>query len=164
MSTLYIRDKWGKKRKAKEIECAFCHKKIVVRTFSNRPNIFCSSECAHKSRIKQIEVHCSECKKLFKIKKCRIKEHNFCSRECKELNQSGNNHPRWTNGFASYRDRALKEHGYFCSNGDVCLLKDILLPEFAFEVDHIDGDRTNNNINNLQVLCILCHRKKTLGL
>ena len=29
------------------------------------------------------------------------------------------------------------------------------------DVDHIDGDRTNNNIDNLQTLCANCHRLKT---
>jgi len=29
------------------------------------------------------------------------------------------------------------------------------------DVDHIDGDRTNNHIDNLQTLCANCHRLKT---
>ena len=29
------------------------------------------------------------------------------------------------------------------------------------DVDHIDGDRTNNDITNLQTLCANCHRLKT---
>ena len=29
------------------------------------------------------------------------------------------------------------------------------------DVDHIDGDRTNNSIENLQTLCANCHRLKT---
>jgi hypothetical protein len=29
------------------------------------------------------------------------------------------------------------------------------------DVDHIDGDRTNNDIDNLQTLCANCHRLKT---
>ena len=30
------------------------------------------------------------------------------------------------------------------------------------EVDHIDGDRSNNNIKNLMTLCKNCHWEKTL--
>jgi hypothetical protein len=29
------------------------------------------------------------------------------------------------------------------------------------DVDHIDGDRSNNDIHNLQTLCANCHRLKT---
>lgn len=29
------------------------------------------------------------------------------------------------------------------------------------DVDHIDGDRSNNNESNLQTLCANCHRLKT---
>jgi 5-methylcytosine-specific restriction endonuclease McrA len=29
------------------------------------------------------------------------------------------------------------------------------------DVDHIDGDHTNNELNNLQTLCANCHRLKT---
>jgi len=29
------------------------------------------------------------------------------------------------------------------------------------DVDHVDGDRTNNSIDNLQTLCANCHRLKT---
>jgi 5-methylcytosine-specific restriction endonuclease McrA len=30
------------------------------------------------------------------------------------------------------------------------------------DVDHIDGDNTNNSLENLQTLCANCHRLKTL--
>lgn len=29
------------------------------------------------------------------------------------------------------------------------------------DVDHIDGDKTNNNEENLMTLCANCHREKT---
>lgn len=31
------------------------------------------------------------------------------------------------------------------------------------EVDHIDGDRSNNKLNNLQTLCNNCHINKTVA-
>lgn len=35
------------------------------------------------------------------------------------------------------------------------------LDKKLLDVDHIDGDRSNNHINNLQTLCKPCHRIKT---
>ena len=29
------------------------------------------------------------------------------------------------------------------------------------DIDHIDGNHTNNNISNIQILCANCHRLKT---
>lgn len=30
------------------------------------------------------------------------------------------------------------------------------------DIDHIDGDHSNNDVSNLQVLCANCHRLKTI--
>ena len=37
----------------------------------------------------------------------------------------------------------------------------VALHPVQLDVDHIDGDRTNNNEDNLQTLCANCHRLKT---
>lgn len=36
------------------------------------------------------------------------------------------------------------------------------LDSCQLDVDHIDGNRNNNNIENLQTLCANCHRLKTV--
>lgn len=57
------------------------------------------------------------------------------------------------------RGRFLKKHiikdrGHKC---EICLLElwnSLLIP---LEIHHIDGDRTNNVLDNLQLLCCNCH-------
>ena len=39
----------------------------------------------------------------------------------------------------------------------------IMNTAWNLEVDHIDGDRTNNHESNLQTLCNCCHRYKTFA-
>ena len=34
-----------------------------------------------------------------------------------------------------------------------------VLPAHSLEVHHIDGDHENNDLNNLKILCTICHRK-----
>lgn len=55
-----------------------------------------------------------------------------------------------------------------CSNVDGhlgfrCVMNWSLIPEWAkgmTEVDHKDGDHSNNNLDNLEELCPICHKLK----
>ena len=164
MSTeLYIYDKWGKKRKAERLICPICIKEFVRRTFTNRKNYYCSKECFFISRLKQTTIKCLFCGDTSSRQNSKVREKNFCNRICKEQYFSGENHPLWHVGSRSYRDRAIKKYGYQCVKGKNCPLKNIQKPNYMYEVDHIDGNRRNNVIENLQVLCIYCHREKTMG-
>ena len=41
-----------------------------------------------------------------------------------------------------------------------CNMCNISLSKYVIEYDHIDNDRTNNQLSNCQALCINCHSKK----
>ena len=43
---------------------------------------------------------------------------------------------------------------------DKCNMCNISLNKYVIEYDHIDNDKTNNQLSNCQVLCINCHSKK----
>ena len=58
----------------------------------------------------------------------------------------------WKCRWGSYR-KHKKDHCEQCGF--------VALHTVQLDVDHIDGDRTNNNPNNLQTLCANCHRLKT---
>ena len=40
---------------------------------------------------------------------------------------------------------------------EVCGIEEWLGKEISFELDHIDGDRTNHNLSNLRIVCPNCH-------
>ena len=48
----------------------------------------------------------------------------------------------------------IKEKSHQCEK---CLLTTWLEQNIVLEVHHIDGNRTNNNFDNLQLLCCNCH-------
>ena len=54
------------------------------------------------------------------------------------------------------RKKGRKQKGYKCERCH-------FIPEdkVQLDVDHIDGDRSNNDPLNLQTLCANCHRLKT---
>lgn len=65
-------------------------------------------------------------------------------------------HPKHYKPFhTKYRKRALKYYGGKCNvcNYSVC--------ENMLDVHHIDNDRSNNKIENLEVLCVWHHACKT---
>lgn len=45
--------------------------------------------------------------------------------------------------------------GYYCTSS-------IVDPRYQLDVDHIDGDPSNNELNNLMTLCKCCHSLKTI--
>ena len=55
-----------------------------------------------------------------------------------------------------------RSKGYVLHKKDFCEFCGFIPIDLCqLDVDHIDGDRTNNAIENLQTLCANCHRLKT---
>lgn len=83
---------------------------------------------------------CPICKKEFD-KKGTCHPAKFCSKLCKEKNRQKK--------YLQYRDVKCGNCGFVAIH--MCQL----------DVDHIDGNKKNNNPTNLQTLCANCHRLKT---
>ena len=75
--------------------------------------------------------------------------------------KSGENHPNWVDGCSGYREKALAHYGEQCECSD-CDNQNALME--MLDVHHLDGDRSNNQIENLVVLCVWCHALVTRGL
>lgn len=90
---------------------------------------------------------CPVCGKEFK--KAR-KEQTTCSKSCSNTYfRSGENHPSFKTGEASYRIKSIKHYGHKCLVCD---------EENVIEVHHIDENRHNNSIDNIIPLCPTHHR------
>lgn len=48
----------------------------------------------------------------------------------------------------------IKLRGHYCENCGLGDWQDVLIP---LEIEHIDGNRTNNHLENLKLLCCNCH-------
>lgn len=118
-------------------------------------NKYCSYKCVHLSQTTRIEVTCDYCGKNYEKQLHRLRDKNFCCRRCKDASQVGSVRPEiYVNGISSYRAKALSFYGEKCLrcgfSGNIDML----------HVHHIDSDRTNNNMNNLEILCVTCHKKE----
>ena len=127
-------------------------------------NFYCSKECKHHKN--SVLCQCATCGKpvwrtqsqLSKSKTGNV----YCSKSCaasqnNRLFKIGKNHGGYVDGHSSYRAMALSHYP------NVCMCCGWNEDERVLEVHHIDGDRTNNQLSNLSILCPTCHRKITLG-
>lgn len=118
--------------------------------------------CKNNKNKNGIYVKCAYCGKEIYRTKSQINKSKtglfYCSHTC------GNRHKndlRRMNGewdeSTNYRLKAFNNYPHECK---VCGWNE---DERILEVHHIDGNRENNNIDNLCILCPTCHRKITLN-
>src|SRR5438552_13791264 len=81
-----------------------------------------------------------------------FKKRRFCNHSCKGLLQRLPNGPRL--GGLPHRGRKIARRKKKRECCEKCGRKDRL------EVHHRDEDATNNDLKNLQVLCLGCHRRE----
>lgn len=159
------------------VECLVCSKERYTKPRDIKRGFgkYCSNSCKFEARKTGKYLDCPSCglkvyRGLADIKKSKSGLF-FCSRSCKATYFNKTNvfgkcreeHPNWVNGGTAYRKYALDVYGLSCFSKEDCPLVNVSLPKFMYEVDHIDNDHSNNDINNLQVLCVWCHREKTYG-
>ena len=112
---------------------------------------YCSIACSSKGKTNGKECACATCgKAVWKTKKAMDKSQSgdvFCSHSCaaKKSNMSRSDY-KW-----AYRSLALRKLPNVCA---ICGYSEV--PE-VLHVHHIDRDRQNNDISNLQILCPTCH-------
>jgi len=149
--------------KTKQRECEVCHTifEAPLKEINRGNGRFCSLSCS-SSRKKDLQpnVQCAYCDKYFykNPSKQQLSKSGlfFCCREHKDLAQRIGGikeiqPPHYGEGYRSnYRLRAFNHLPNKCNR---CELDDMRI----LVVHHIDRDRSNNNINNLEILCPNCH-------
>lgn len=158
-----------------QVECKKCGKICEKRenhvnyALKNNCNLFCSLKCASDFRKKIIIISCTMCGKNVERNPCEFTSKSglyYCSKSCaiknnNTIHRSGKQNPNWKDGTRRhYRRKALLEYGHKCNNTN-CPFKNTEIEVKMLDVDHIDSDRRNNDIKNLQVLCVWCHALKT---
>lgn len=111
-----------------------------------------------------MKKRCEECNTEVDCSHNKVK---FCSSKCFNLNKKNNTIKKWLNGdisgmkkgariIATVREYLLDRASQKCES---CGWDKInpLTGKSPLEINHIDGDATNNRPENLEVLCPNCH-------
>lgn len=129
--------------------CRKC-KDVFYRPDNNRIEGFCTLRCGQYSFI---EYNCKQCNKVTLRRPCDKMSLVFCSRRCTNIYRVGPNNPTWKGGWIHNGYKRIMSNGKCVYEHRNVLEKNIGRKLLRSEdVHHIDKNRTNNSINNLQVI------------
>lgn len=102
-------------------------------------------------------LNCLNCGKQMQYRKNTANK--YCNNKCQKEYEGKRKVDSWLDGkidpTSSIIRRYLRENkGYFC---EVCNISEWQDKEIVLEIDHIDGNSTNNNPSNFRFICPNCH-------
>lgn len=137
-----------------------CFNCSSIISYKKKKNNFCSRNCSAAFNNKKFVKRKTEPKKCLSccslLNKGEIK---FCNAKCQSNYRLKQQIINIENDSNSCSDRLLKKYliiknGHMCS---VCKLSEWNNQKIPLELEHIDGNSTNNSLNNLTILCPNCH-------
>jgi len=147
----------------KIVKCISCGKEIEVDKRASAKLCKCDDCRKYKKREREREKFC-----LFCNKKLENGQSKFCSRECSNEHRYNKVIKEWKDGkfdgsksngnsISNYiRKYIFKKYNGKCSRCGWCTINPYI-GKVILEIEHIDGDSTNNEEENLDLICPNCH-------
>lgn len=167
----YFEATTNKKRYGIVRKCLYCSRDFLARNNWLEKAHTCSVFCRALLQQNRVTLKCSWCEKEITKQVKNLKNSRsglfFCDRKCKEEAQKVGGieeiqPEHYKDGTKAYSLRALNHYGCKCVDCNVVL-------ESMLHVHHIDGNRKNGSVENLEVVCLTHHalrhmKKNKLGL
>jgi HNH endonuclease len=147
----------GKPRRLYIHTCKQCKVNFYVPKCKER--FFCSKKCSSDSKLVITTINCAYCFNKFERRVSKLRGSksglHFCNRKCKDKAQSLESSvlakpDHYGNGSSNYRDIAFRHYQHNCNR---CGYKEYPI----LRVHHKDRNRSNNELENLEILCPNCH-------
>jgi hypothetical protein len=134
--------------------CKRCNETFVSKANNAK---FCSLKCSaisnNTGRIRRILKYCKSCEKLLKTNK-----NTYCSISCQQLlmksQRTEEDLLKLSN--KTLRNLLIEKHGAKCMKCGWCEINPVT-GKVPVELNHIDGNSTNKNPSNLEIICPNCH-------
>jgi hypothetical protein len=145
-----------------QVNCKQCSTEFYAKPswLKNGYGKFCSVQCRQQGQKNGKKFKCHMClKEIYRTSSGQQRSKSgkfFCNKSCQTLWRNsevhiGANHPNWTTGQSSYRDRLRRSSEEQvckrCNTDDIRILS----------VHHKDRNRDNNKLSNLIFMCHNCH-------
>lgn len=156
-------------RNGKNVICKVCLKEFYVPNYRVSSAKFCSIHCQNHKQYDKWIFNCVNCKKECVAPPSRRNyRKKFCSIECtnskrqtdKELRKkikALNVLSRGNNSSRRLRNNIFKIKKPQC---EICGYNEY---DFNIDLHHIDKNCNNNELHNISILCVMCHRKLHKG-
>ena len=133
-------------------KCKNCGAEITKKS-----NVFCSSSCSatyNNKRRKKKTINCLSCDELTSNAK-------YCNNKCQRNHQRQIIFEKIEKGDTSltpylYKNFLIQKYGEKCMECGWSK-RNPTSGKIPIELEHIDGDSTNNSLENLKLLCPNCH-------
>ncbi len=159
-------------RKGENKICAACGLIFYVPQYRKKTAKFCSLKCQNHTQYTRSKHVCRQCGVNFTDSPSRALKKKFCSQDCKaeffriyKTTQQKRkaqkilvDNKRKINWSTNNRKHvfALKE-----KKCEICGYEEY---DFCLDIHHKDENPNNNHIDNLKVICVMCHRKHHKGI
>ncbi len=145
--------------------CQACKNEFYVPKYRSESAKFCSLYCQNHLQHDKYFYKCDFCGKNCTASPSRRRYKKFCSVECREARADTEKQRRKKRKSLSVirrgsvsQNRSLRPH-IFRIVEPKCLICGYFEFECCLDLHHIDEDPRNNSIENIAILCCMCHRK-----
>lgn len=145
------------------LKCNCCGKEYKVPKYRELKSKFCSRECQNKNQYKHVKKICKCCQKEYLVSNSRANS-KFCSAECRQytnvtqIERRRESRRLLTIKRGSASGKTLRKY-VFSNKPKKCEICGYDEYDFCLDIHHVDCNPINNELNNLAVLCCMCHKK-----
>lgn len=159
-----------KKKNGEILKCVACKNEFYVPKYRIKTAKFCSLHCQNHLQYQKWIFNCEACgKKCTTSPSRRNYKKKFCSLECREYKRKTDVERRKQSKICTlkkrgfYTSRQLRKYifEFKAKKCEICGYDEY---DFCLDLHHRDKNPTNNNPENISILCVICHRKLHKGI